>query len=243
MSRKAGAVNWKELWGLLGILAAVILLWDTAAVYPLQILVVFFHEMSHGLAALLTGGSIQEISVVPEQGGYCRTLGGSPFIILSAGYLGSLVWGGVILVLASRTRLDRAVAAVLGALLLLASALFVRPLTSFGFIFGALTGAGLVAASTRLPAAAHDFALKVIGLTSCLYAVLDIKSDVLDRPGVESDAHMLADLTGIPTLVWGLAWISIAAVAAVGFLFLSCRRVSSGNHSVFRNPFQGGIRS
>jgi hypothetical protein len=243
MTRRTGAVNWMELWGLLGILTAIILLWDTPAVYPLQVLVVFFHEMSHGIAAILTGGSIQQINVEPEQGGFCITAGGSRFIILSAGYLGSLVWGGVILVIASRTRLDRAVAAVIGALLLVASVLFVRPFAGFGVAFGVLSGVVLIAAAARLPNAANDFALKVIGLTSCLYAVLDIKSDVLDQPGVPSDAHMLADYTKIPTIVWGLSWICIAVVAAVWFLFLACRRGSSSNNSDFPNSFQGGIRS
>ena len=41
-----------------------------------------------------------------REGGYCKTIGGSRFVILSAGYLGSLLWGGLILIGASRTRLD-----------------------------------------------------------------------------------------------------------------------------------------
>eukprot|EP00425_Heterocapsa_triquetra_P025156 CAMPEP_0195122230 /NCGR_PEP_ID=MMETSP0448-20130528/125969_1 /TAXON_ID=66468 /ORGANISM="Heterocapsa triquestra, Strain CCMP 448" /LENGTH=51 /DNA_ID=CAMNT_0040159715 /DNA_START=86 /DNA_END=237 /DNA_ORIENTATION=+ len=42
----------------------------------------------------------------------------------------------------------------------------------------------------------NDLVLKVIGLTSCMYAVLDIKSDVLDRPYLRSDASMMAEATG-----------------------------------------------
>ncbi len=221
MTSERGRVNRKEFWGLLGMVAAVIFLWDTPAVYPLQILVVFFHEMSHGAAAILTGGSIREISVVPEQGGFCVTEGGSRFLILSAGYLGSLAWGGAILVLSSRTRYDRLIAGATGGLLVVTSLLFVRPFLGFGFLFGALSGGVLVASAARLSTAFNDFLLKVIGLTSCLYAVLDIKSDVLERPGLPSDARMLADATGLPTLVWGLLWIAVACVAALWFLFLA----------------------
>ncbi|MFV1959099.1 MAG: M50 family metallopeptidase, partial [Planctomycetota bacterium] len=47
--------------GLLLVLLAVGLLWNTWLVWPLKILVVFFHEMGHGLAAVLTGGRIVEI--------------------------------------------------------------------------------------------------------------------------------------------------------------------------------------
>jgi hypothetical protein len=54
-----------------------------------------------------------------------------------------------------------------------------------------------------------------LGLTSALYAILDIKSDVLDRPELPSDAHMLAEVTGIgTTTMWGVLWISIAIAFA-----------------------------
>ena len=45
---------------------------------------------------------------------------------------------------------------------------------------------------------------------TALYAILDIRSDILSRPGAPSDAAMLAQLTGIPTLFWGFLWSAIA---------------------------------
>ncbi len=212
-----------ELGGLLVIMTGIIFLWETPIVYPLKVLVVFFHELSHGVAALLTGGSVEEIHIVPEEGGLTVTRGGSEFLILSAGYLGSLAVGGVTLVLASRTRFDREIALAMGIFLVTATALFVRPFDSLGFVFGVIAGAVAIIVSRKLPEALNDFALKLIGLTSCLYAVLDIKDDILDRPGIPSDARMLAEHTGVPTLVWGVVWIAIAVAAAIGFLLLACR--------------------
>jgi len=58
----------------------------------------------------------------------------------------------------------------------------------------------------------NDLILKVIGVTSCLYAVLDIIDDVLRRPGIGSDADQLARLTHIPSMVWGVLWIVLALV-------------------------------
>lgn len=216
-------VNWKVLGSLVGIVVVVAFLWDTRVVYPLKILVVFFHEMSHGLAALLTGGSIERIEVVAQEGGLCVTRGGSRFLILSFGYLGSLIWGGTILLLASRTRLDRGVSLVLGGILLLTSLIWVRPFAGFGFLFGVGSSAALIAIGLFLPEEVNDYLLRIVGLTSCLYAVLDIKSDILDRPGVRSDAVMLAEATHIPSLVWGILWIAIAALAAFLFLVISCK--------------------
>ena len=208
---------------------AVVYLWNTWIVYPLKILVVFFHELSHGLMAVITGGSIKEIRIVAAQGGVCVTAGGNRFLTLSAGYLGSLVLGGVILVLATRTRYDQTIATVIGGLMLLISLLFVRPIISFGIFFGLLAGLAMIAAGKYLSEDSNDFILKVIGLTSCLYAVLDIKSDVLDRPYLRSDARMLAELTHLPTIFWGLLWITIAVIAAVFFLLVACKtRPSKG---------------
>ncbi|MGH7541647.1 MAG: M50 family metallopeptidase, partial [Gemmatimonadota bacterium] len=90
--------------------------------------------------------------------------------------------------------------------------------------FGLLFGAGLVAAAVKLGWEGNRLVLTVLGLTSCLYAVLDVKSDVLDRPGLPSDAAMLATLTGIPTLVWGILWIGAAVLFCVQLFRWSWRR-------------------
>ena len=46
------ALTWlRGHWQLLALTALVIALWDTPAILPLKILVVFLHELSHGLAA------------------------------------------------------------------------------------------------------------------------------------------------------------------------------------------------
>jgi hypothetical protein len=221
---RRGGLDLREIGGLALLLALLWLSWHTWLVYPLKVLVVLFHELSHGLAAIATGGEIVGITVVAREGGLCRTLGGNRFLTLSAGYLGSLAWGGLLLVAAARSRRDQAITAGLGVVLLAAALLWVRPLLSFGFAFSVLAGAGLLAAGLYLPAGANDFLLKAMGLTSIFYAVFDIQDDVLRRPHLlESDAAVLAALTGLPTLFWGLLWMAIALAAAVGFLALAGR--------------------
>jgi hypothetical protein len=81
----------------------------------------------------------------------------------------------------------------------------------------------MLALAAFLPHRVSEEFLKVIGLTSCLYAVLDLKSDILDGSGRPSDASLLAEHTGLPAWLWGLLWIAVAAVASVGFLLISCR--------------------
>jgi hypothetical protein len=106
-------------------------LWNTFLVYPFRIFVVFLHEVSHGIAAVLTGGSIESIGLSFDEGGVCRTRGGWPFLILNAGYMGSLLWGALFLVLGERRTRARSVIAAIGVFTLLVTVVYVR--TLFGF--------------------------------------------------------------------------------------------------------------
>lgn len=191
--------------------AGIVLFWQTPLLYPLKIFVVLLHESSHALAALATGGSVERIVIDPDQGGYTLVHGGNAFITLSAGYLGSLAWGAAILSTAHWKRAGL-VAMALGAAVLVVTILYVRNV--FGFGFGLLFGLAALVAGRRLPRRLVTWLLLVVGLSSCLYAVLDIKSDILDHPSMPSDARALAQLTHIPVMVWGVLWLAIALVVS-----------------------------
>ena len=89
------------------LVVSVLFLWDTPALSPLRILVVLMHEVSHGLAAVLTGGKIISVQVDRFEGGLCSYQGGIPWLIISAGYVGSVVWGAMLMVLSARIRAAR----------------------------------------------------------------------------------------------------------------------------------------
>ncbi|MCI0436925.1 MAG: M50 family metallopeptidase [Gemmatimonadetes bacterium] len=200
--------------GFIAYFAVLWLLWNTPVVYPLKVFVVLLHEVSHGLAAVATGGAIRAITLTLDQGGTCNCPGGNAFVTLSAGYLGSVAWGALLIAI-STGRVSRHLAAlgVIGALIAAMTVLYIRNL--FGLIFGLIAGVALIAVARWRNAIAHRAVLTVLGLTSCLYAILDIKSDILDRPELRSDAAMLAELTHVPTAIWGMIWIAIAVVVPV----------------------------
>jgi len=203
--------------GFAAFFTALWLLWTTPVVFPLKIFVVLLHELSHAAASLATGGSVERIVLDPGQGGACHCPGGNAFVVLSAGYLGSLAWGAAMFVAARSPGVPaRHVNLLIGAVVLGATALYVR--NPFGLGFGTLFGAALLVAARRAGGTVNRSLLYVLGLTSCMYSLLDIKSDILDRPGLRSDARMLAELTGVPTTVWGVVWI--AAGIAVSWSLL-----------------------
>ncbi len=190
--------------------AALWLLWNTPVIYPLKIFVVLLHEVSHAIAVVSTGGTLDRITLDPYQGGATYFSGGNAFLALSAGYLGSLLWGGLMFG-AARTRWVKTewVNGAIGVAVILLTVFFVR--SGFGVVFGIFFGAAMVAAARNVGATWNRRLLLTLGLTSALYAILDIKSDILDRPELESDAYMLAELTGIGTATtWGILWIGIA---------------------------------
>src|SRR5881392_3716987 len=94
--------------------------------YPFRIFVTFIHEGGHAIAALLTGNSVQSMSVAMNASGETYTTQGGMFsrmLVSSAGYLGAMTYGAVLLVLIRRAVASRVV--------LLGSALVILVLTTF----------------------------------------------------------------------------------------------------------------
>src|SRR5437763_8539017 len=82
--------------------------------YPFRLFVTFIHEGGHALAALMTGNSVQSLSVAMNASGETYTTAGGLFsqmFISSAGYLGSMAFGSLLLVLIRRSVAARIVLA------------------------------------------------------------------------------------------------------------------------------------
>ncbi len=205
-------------WQLLLLLAAVFVLWQTPAVVPLKILIVFFHEASHAIATFVTGGEVVSLEVSANQGGMVISRGGSRFWILTAGYLGSLLIGVGLLVAATRSRADRKIMAFCGVMMLVIAGLYVRDGFALMFVIG--TGIAMLLIARFLGHNANDLILRVIGLTSMIYVPYDIFSDTIARSALRSDARMLAEEFGGTPQLWGVLWIVISLIV-IGFCLRS----------------------
>jgi hypothetical protein len=201
-----------RLWLPLALAVVFVVLFDSPLVYPFRLFVVFLHEIGHGVAAFLTGGRVLSIGISPDEGGVCVTRGGIPFVVLNAGYLGSLLFGALFLLLGVRRNAAPVVGAI-GVFTVVAALLYVR--TWFGFAYTLVAGLVLLLVAARLQPAASEWLLAAIGSMSMLYAVADIASDVIFRHPGTSDAAALARLSGIPALVWGIIWIALSIAVLV----------------------------
>lgn len=214
-------------WQLILLTALIFALWQTPVVTPLKILIVFLHELSHALAILLTGGSVDSLTVNPQQGGLVMGRGGNRFLSLSAGYCGSLIIGVVLFTLAVRTTWDKLILGLLGGLILAITLLYVRDI--FALIFGGLAGGLMIASGWFLGHGLNDLMLRIIGLSSMIYVPYDIFSDTISRSYLRSDARMLAEEFGGPTMFWGGAWLVISLIT-IGL----CLRYGLGSDSNIR---------
>src|SRR4026208_2090400 len=80
--------------------------------YPFRIFVPFIHEGGHPIAALLTGNSVASLSVATNASGETYTTQGgliSQIFISSAGYVGSMAFGALLLILIRKAVAARSV--------------------------------------------------------------------------------------------------------------------------------------
>ncbi|HEY7490294.1 MAG TPA: M50 family metallopeptidase, partial [Candidatus Tectomicrobia bacterium] len=127
-------LNARRLLLFLGIAVVSVFFWLTPALYPLKIFVVFIHETGHALATVLTGGHVVSMVVTPWESGYVQYIGGNTLLVASAGYVGSALFGGMMLWLAGRQAWASTICAGLAVLFGLVTIWCVR--NAFGVVFG-----------------------------------------------------------------------------------------------------------
>ncbi len=193
-----------------------LVLWDSIVLLPLRLLVVTFHELGHAAMALLTGGRLVALSVGIDETGYTLTNGGSRILILNGGYVGSMLTG-VGMLLASRTPSDaRRASGIVGTVLAVVSVRYWGS-DSVGLAIVMVSGVLLLGLATRSPGWLVDVVVRWVGWFSLLFALIDIREDIL-RGGVperQSDAIALAALTGVSAPMWGMIWVSVGLLLLV----------------------------
>src|SRR4030042_285917 len=193
-----------------------IIFWNRFVIFPIKTFVVLMHEIFPGIAAILSGGKVINIVVNTNLGGECITDGGIPIFIASSGYLGSLLVGSSLFISAYKYKFSLWICTILSILILLFTANFFNG--AFG-IATAIAFAIILYISPRyFNKTIHSYLMKILGLISSLYVLIDIKEDLITLTYRPTDAQILSELTGINALFWGVLWLIISLVV-VYFLF------------------------
>jgi hypothetical protein len=195
--------------------------------YPFRLFVTFIHEGGHALAALVTLNSVQSLSVAMNASGETYTTNGGVFsrmFISSAGYLGSMAFGALLLVLIRKAIAARVVLAGSALLVFGLTLIFglIKPIVAggalsgipFTLVAGVLLSVGLFAIARFASARVATFFVSFLAVQCVLNALLDLKTVFFlsspFAPSVQTDAVNMASATGIPAIFWTILWIAIA---------------------------------
>jgi len=221
--------------------------------YPFRIFVTFIHEGGHALAALLTGNSVASLSVAMNASGETYTSQGgiiSQVFISSAGYVGAMAFGAMLLILIRKAVAARIVLLACGVLVFGMTMIFgfIKPLfwmnawsgIPFTLFAGLIISAGLVLIARFASARVATFFVSFLAVQCVLNALFDLKTVFFlsspFAPSVQTDALNMASATGIPAIFWTIAWIAFA----LGILWFAMRLYVARRESSYQPdlPFE-----
>ncbi|HET9624383.1 MAG TPA: M50 family metallopeptidase [Kofleriaceae bacterium] len=221
-------------------LLASLLLWNLpqggVLLYPFKLLATWLHELSHGLAMMITGAGFDHVLIYRDTSGlaYGQAEAGQlgKAVIAAAGYMGTPLWGAVMLVVTPSARMARwALLGLAGLLVGTAATVIDSPDGDpFGPMAVAAIGIACCVAALVTPGRWRLAIAHFIAAQSCVNAILDIR--VLFRPSQvvggqvagASDAHNMAMATfgtAAPWAVW--TWAILWLLWSLGVLYLALR--------------------
>ncbi|MCU4162486.1 M50 family metallopeptidase [Carboxylicivirga caseinilyticus] len=206
---------------LLFILLSIILYWvlirfvpyGSLMLYPITLLVTIFHETGHALFALITGGSVHGIQINNDGSGYAMVAGGWAILVIPGGYIGSALWGNLILFVALyKEKYIKWVLYLIMAVLTFSAIVWFN---SIGSTVLLLVFAALFFWLSKASKTIQVYTLLAIGATTLFYIFLDFNG------GPSSDlAQFTKLLPFLPQFVWAVAWL----VAVSYITYLTIRR-------------------
>lgn len=207
---------------------ATILLWQLSIgnyiLYPFTILATWFHEMSHGLMALLLGGEFRQLLIFPDGSGVAEHTTTSflgsvgEALIAAAGPMGPPI-AGSILILASRSfKTAHLSLMVLGSFLLISTLIWVRSL--FGLVAIPLLGLIILAIAFKTPRWVQGFTIQFLGVQACVstYHQLNYLFSYYAGPLGISDTGQIQQQLLLPYWFWGGLMAIASFVILIGSL-------------------------
>lgn len=201
---------------LLVILAAALMLSFVPYVHwPLKWFETLFHESSHALAAVLTGGHVDRLILRFDGSGLTWSSGGFRPLVSFSGYAGAIFWGTGLYALATSVDDTQARHVVIG--LLAAGGLECVTWLAFGFSSWVIMAVVLSTLALLLKPAAARIArplLRFIGAYVLLSGIVS-PTYIFYAGGAQNDAKTLAGQLWVPQFIWVLIWIGMGCLAIV----------------------------
>ncbi|KIM32740.1 hypothetical protein M408DRAFT_326485 [Serendipita vermifera MAFF 305830] len=189
---------------------------------PLKLFVIGWHEFCHIAAAILTGGTILSISIDPNLGGACEIEGGWAPLILSSGYIGSIGFGGALMLGGWDILVAKILSFVIGFGLIMPLSLVRDKITIMLTIIYEI----LLIAFWFID---HGNALRwyslFLGILCILYPFWDLLDERFKKKQNTSDISQFSVMfPSIPRGVWTFGWCLLTTGALLGFSAIGYER-------------------
>lgn len=175
--------------------------------WPFSWLETYFHELSHGLAALVSGGRVDRIVLHLRGSGLSYTRGGWGPLVTFSGYVGAIVWGAVIYLGACAAgKTSRWMAVGIAALLVVTGLLWARDLITILIML--LICAAMYFSFRYVIGNVFPRLMEFAGVYIMVSAVRAPLNLIDGRH--YGDGATLASITYIPEIIWVAIWFSLA---------------------------------
>ncbi|BAQ65817.1 M50 family metallopeptidase [Geminocystis sp. NIES-3709] len=202
--------------------------WGNYILYPFSILATWFHEMGHGLTAMLLGGNFQKLVLFSNGSGVAYHSGHlflgriGRALVSAGGLLGPAIAGSLFIISSRRYKTAHYTLMFLGCFLLISVLLWVR--SFFGIIAITLWGLGIIYLSYKTDKEVQGFAIQFLGvqaIISCYHQIgyLFMNNAVINGRYMTSDTGQIAKQLFLPHWFWAILII----IATILLLFYSLR--------------------
>lgn len=225
--------NIKINWLIVSAIATIILWqipWGNYILYPFSILATWFHEMGHGLTALLLGGNFQKLEIFANGSGLATHSGGlflgrvGRALVAAGGPLGPAVAGSLFILAGRNRKTAKSTLLFLGALLVVSALIWVR--SAFGGLVIPLWGIAILGIALRAPRTFHVPTIQFLGVQACVstyhqVGYLFTHRVVINGSGIPSDTGQIAQQLFLPHWFWASLICLISIFLLVQSLRLS----------------------
>jgi hypothetical protein len=220
----SGTPDRTGLFWLIAAAVVTVVLWQVPfgnyVLYPFTILATWFHEMAHGIAALILGGSFTKLMIFRNGSGVAYYSGPlflepiSRALVAAAGPIGPPLAGAALIIASRNTKSASLGLRILAILLLVTTAIWVRSL--FGIIMIPVLGLVTLFISIKASPRTQAFAVQFLGVQACVSTYLQVGylfSFSAGSLGL-SDTARIEQVLLLPYWFWG------ALIAVASFLIL-----------------------
>ena len=200
------------------VLALPALPFGTYLIYPFVILTTWFHEMGHGLTALLLGQTFEQLQIFANGSGVAQSridADLSPVAraaIAAGGPLAPCVAGSLLILVSAHQRLWRPALWATAAVIFASVIIYVR--SPVGYFVLPLVAAGISLIAWRAPDNAARFTLQFIGVLGALSMLRDFNY-LFTEQAIVGGRRILSDTGQIEAALWLPHWVWAAVILAI----------------------------